>query len=454
MSIFSKIKELIGRVFGRNEIMQRYGTGTVLSGDTQIAIELWRDMYEGKAPWISKKKGVVSLRLEQGITREFANTAISEMTVSVSDQALSSTLMKALETLNENFQRGLATGAMIIKPLGENNVQYLSQDEFIPVAYDAAQMLTSVIFPEVKKVGDREYLIRLEFHVLDERGLTITNRAFRSPSPDSLGKEIELSSVPKWADIAEGVTYPGVTRPVYGYYVNPIDNTFDERRGGVSVFESAKQLIERADKQFGRLDWEFESGERAIHVDETALRPVRDKNGIRFEMPKLNERLYRGVNLSGGANGEDFFKEFSPTLRQADFVAGLEQYKREIEFVVGLAYGDLSNPQAVAKTATEVLVSKERKFNATAAIQKKLRVCLDGLVYALAFWGAKTTVNYNFVCDFEDSILVDDETRRNQDRQDVAIGAMQLWEYRMKWYHEDEETAKRMVSDTVDVVEE
>lgn len=454
MSIFSKIKELIGRVFGRNEIMQRYGTGTALSGDMQTNIERWRSMYEGKAPWISEKKGVVSLRLEQGITREFANIAISEMTVSVSDKKLSETLERSLSSLNENFQRGLATGAMIIKPLGVDGVQYLSQDEFIPVAYDAAQMLTSVIFPEVKKVGDREYLIRLEFHVLDERGLTITNRAFRSSSPDSLGKEIELSSVPEWADIAEGVTYPGVTRPVYGYYVNPIDNTSDERRGGISVFEGATELIKRADRQFGRLDWEFESGERAIHVDETALRPIRNKNGIHFELPKLNERLYRGVNLSGSANGEDFFKEFSPALRQTDFVAGLEEYKREIEFVVGLAYGDLSNPQNVAKTATEVLVSKERKFNAVDAIQKKLRVCLDGLVYALAFWNAKTTVNYNFVCDFEDSILVDDETRRNQDRQDVSMGAMPLWEYRMKWYHEDEATAKRMVSDMADVVEE
>lgn len=453
MKIFEKLKGLIYKVFGRNEIAKRYGTEAAISGDMQSAIERWRNMYEGKAPWINEKKGIISLHLEQGIVREFANISISEMKLSVSDVRLSDVLTKALVTLNENFQRGLATGAMIIKPLGDGSVQYLSQDEFIPVAYDANKMLTSVIFPEVKKIGEREYLIRLEFHVLDERGLTITNRAFRSSSPDSLGKEIELSDVPEWANIAEGVTYPGVKRPVYGYYVNPIDNTFDERKGGVSVYESATKLIKRADIQFGRLDWEFESGERAIHVDETALRPVRDINGIHFEMPKLNERLYRGVNLSGGANGEDFFKEFSPSLRQSDFISGLEEYKRAIEFVVGLAYGDLSNPQAVAKTATEVLVSKERKYNAVDAIQKKLRVCIEGLTYALAFWLGRTTVNYDFVCDFEDSILTDDETRRSQDRQDVAIGAMPLWEYRMKWYHEDEKTARKMVSDVADVIE-
>lgn len=452
MKILEKLKGLIYKVFGRNEITQKYGTQAAFGSDMQSAIERWRNMYEGNAPWISRKKGVVSLRLEQGVVREFANIAISEMTLSVSDEKISEVLKKAVALLPENFQRGLATGAMVIKPLGDGGVQYLSQDEFIPVAYNAEQMLTSVIFPEIKKAGERDYLIRLEFHVLDEKGLTITNRAFRSSSSDSLGKEIELSAVPEWANIAEGVTYPGVTRPVYGYYVNPIDNTFDEQRGGVSVFENAAELIKRADIQFGRLDWEFESGERVIHVDETALRPVRDRNTIRFEMPKLNERLYRGVNISGG-NGEDFFKEYSPALRQSDFIAGLEEYKRAIEFVCGLAYGDLSNPQAVAKTATEVLVSKERKYNAVDAIQKKLRVCLEGLTFALAFWLGRTTVNYEFVCDFEDSILTDDETRRNQDRQDVAIGAMPLWEYRMKWYHEDEETARKMVSDVADVIE-
>ena len=39
-------------------------------------------------------------------------------------------------------------------------------------------------------------------------------------------------------------------------------------------------------------------------------------------------------------------------------INGLENYFRQIEFVVGLAFGDLSNPQSVDKTATEVKASK------------------------------------------------------------------------------------------------
>ena len=61
---------------------------------------------------------------------------------------------------------------------------------------------------------------------------------------------------------------------------------------------------------------------------------------------------------------------------------------------------------------------------------------------------------YELSVNFEDSILADDETKRASDRQDVSMGIMPLWEYRMKWYGEDEETAKKMTSDsTAEVIE-
>lgn len=44
---------------------------------------------------------------------------------------------------------------------------------------------------------------------------------------------------------------------------------------------------------------------------------------------------------------------------------------------------------------------------------------------------------------FEDSYIIDKESERERDRQDVRDGFMQKWEYRMKWFGEDEETAKR-----------
>ena len=60
---------------------------------------------------------------------------------------------------------------------------------------------------------------------------------------------------------------------------------------------------------------------------------------------------------------------------------------------------------------------------------------------------------YEFNCNFHDSILTDEETQRRQDKEDVAAGIMQPWEYRAKWYGEDEETAKEMVGVSAEVSE-
>lgn len=135
------------------------------------------------------------------------------------------------------------------------------------------------------------------------------------------------------------------------------------------------------------------------------------------------------------------------------FRRGLEEYKREIEFNVGLAYGDLSDAQEVDKTATEVLASKTRKYNRVTAIQSKLEECLNGFVNALAFYNGSYMSGVEFTCEFNDSILADEESERQQDRQDVSMGVMSLLEYRMKWYNEDEETAKSKIPEQNQVME-
>ena len=131
----------------------------------------------------------------------------------------------------------------------------------------------------------------------------------------------------------------------------------------------------------------------------------------------------------------------------------MNQFLRQLEFNVSLSYGDLSDVTDVDKTATEAKIAKKRKYNMVSAIQENLKDCLEDLVYALAFYNAKLHSGYEVNGTFKDSILVDDETERQNDRADVSLGAMQLWEYRMKHYAEDEETAKKMVAQQADVIE-
>ncbi len=444
MGFLQKMKGMIGKLFAVRDIQSALGIEIAMSQEMMNQIDLWSRMYAGRAPWIGND--VSSLRLESAVCRELSNITLSEMTAKVSNDALDGLFHRSVRDIAIAFQEGLASGAMIIKPLGEDKVQFVSQNAFIPVEYDVRGVPLKVIFPEFKQLGENRHYTRLEFHSLDrENGLTITNKAYFSTSKSTLGREVSLDSVKEWANLQESIRYPLMKRNAFGYYRNPIRNTIDGSPAGVSVFENAAQIIRKCDIQFGRLDWEFESGERAVHVSPSAIKA----DGT---LPKLNRRLYRAVDVDVGKD-EEIFKEYSPQLRQTDLIAGLEEYKRNIEFETGLSYGDISNPQTVDKTATEIKASKKRKFDTVTAIQNNLKNCLDDYVYALAFWNGLTGSGYEFVCDFKDSILADDESERAQDRQDVSMGVMRLEEYRSKWYGETLETARASLPDTAQVIE-
>lgn len=441
MQFLNYLKGVWQRLFPLKDIKQALGIKPAITDDMLSSIELWQNCFSGNAPWLNDD--VISLRLEQAITREFANITLNEMTASVSNDKLQKIFETATEDLNSELQSGLATGAMVIKPLGGDKVQYISANAFVPIEFDARHRLVKVIFPEFKKIGDN-YYTRLEYHSLDkDKGLTITNTAYVSASEGQLGREIPLAAVDEWASLPNAVTYPAMLRPAFGYFRTPIKNTIDGSSCGVSVYANDINLIRKIDTQFGRLDWEFESGERAIHVDAAAFK----KEGTE----KLNKRLYKAVDVDLGDN--ELFKDFSPAIRQSDITDGLNTYLRRLEFSVGLAYGDLSDPDTVAKTATEILSAKNRKYNTVSAIQKQLKYCLDDLVYALAFYNSLATSGYTFVCDFKDSILTDEQTERTQDIQDLSLGIMRPDEYRMKWYGEDEKTAKKNLPQASEVVD-
>jgi A118 family predicted phage portal protein len=441
MGLINFAKGVWGRLFPIKDIRTALGVTPAISQTMVSKIERWYNCYAGKAYWLDDDKNIISLRLEKAITREFSNIVLNEMTAKVSLPALDEIFSTALKNINEELQKGLATGAMIIKPLGEDKVQFVSQRNFVPVEYDERGRLLKVVFVEYKTINDK-YYTRLEYHDLHPtKGLTITNTAYESISVSALGRRIPLEKVDEWANLESEISYPLMLRPAFGYYRNPIDNTIDGSPVGISIFENALHNIRLADIQFGRLDWEFESGERFIHANETLL-----KDG---QLAKGRDRLYHYVD----SDDENLLQEFSPVFRQSDLISGLEEYKRNIEFSVGLSYGDISNPQTVAKTATEIKSAKDRKYNTVTAIQKNLKDCLEDLVYALAFFNSMATKKYDFVCDFKDSILTDEDTERQRDIQDLNLGILRPEEYRAKWYSEDAKTALNNLPKSADVIE-
>lgn len=450
--MFSGIRRFlkgIVKMFGYMTLKQVIGKDIALSDKMIDAINNWKRMLNGEADWITDY--ITSLGIEEGICREFADCALAEMETSVSNERLDKIYQKNIVSLNENLQEGLALGSFVLKPLGGTAAEFVSADKIIPINFKDDGKPNDIAFLTMKKVGDTDYFTRFERHYFVNGNLTIENKCFHSQTANDIGLPCDLEAVEEWENIEPGpITYPGMNRMDFGFYRNPIKNKIDGSTCGVSIFDSATDIIKKADIQGARLDWEYESGERAIHVDNRALK--QDKSTGRFGMSKLNKRLYRGMNLEAGKD-QELLKEYSPEMRDEAFKRGLEEYKREIEFSVGLAYGDLSNAQEVAKTATEIKASKNRKYNRVTAIQNNLYDCLEDFVAGLAFYNSMLNSGYEFSCKFNDSILTDEETERQQDRQDVSMGVMSHLEYRMKWYNEDEETAKKMLPEQNQIME-
>ena len=450
--MFSGIRRFlkgIVKMFGYMTLKQVIGKDIALSDKMIDAINNWKRMLNGEADWITDY--ITSLGIEEGICREFADCALVEMETSVSNERLDKIYQNNIVSLNENLQEGLALGSFVLKPLGGTAAEFVSADKIIPISFGDDGKPNDIAFLTVKKVGDTDYFTRFERHYFVNGNLTIENKCFHSQTANDIGLPCNLEAVEGWENIEPGpITYPGMNRMDFGFYRNPIKNKIDGSTCGISIFDSATDMIKKADIQGARLDWEYESGERAIHVDSRALK--QDKTTGRFGMSKLNKRLYRGMDLEAGKD-QELLKEYSPEMRDESFKRGLEEYKREIEFSVGLAYGDLSNAQEVAKTATEIKASKNRKYNRVTAIQNNLYDCLEDFVAGLAFYNSMLNSGYEFSCKFNDSILTDEETERQQDRQDVSMGVMSHLEYRMKWYNEDEETAKKMLPEQNQVME-
>ena len=427
------------RMFGYTTLKTIAGKDITLS-DTMInAINDWKNMMNGQAHWITDY--IKSLKIEDGICREFADAVLIEMETNVSNERLDKIYQKAIADLNENLQEGLGLGSMVIKPLPSGGTEFIAADKFIPISFGDDGRPTDIGFLTVKRVGENDYYTRFERHYFVNGNLTVENKCYHSQDPSDIGQMCGLEEIPEWSDINPGpVTYPGMQQMDFGYFRNPIKNRIDGSACGVSIFESARELIRKTDIQGARLDWEYESGERAIHVDNRALK--KDGKTGQLGMPKLNKKLYRGLNLEAGKDNE-LLKEYSPTMRDEAYNRGLEKYLREIEYNVGLAYGDLSDVQQVEKTAAEIKTSKARKYNRVGSIQSKLKDCLEDFAAGLAFYNGLYTSGYEFMCNFNDSILTDEETERQQDRQDVSMGVMSHLEYRMKWYNEDEAAAAK-----------
>lgn len=449
---FTKMLGLITKVLNQDADTQ---VDVCLTSQMASAIELWTAMYENSAPWLDRKT-VKSAQIPAAIASEVARLVTLEMKSEITGGAAAAYLdqdyqKKVLADLRRYVEYGCAKGGLILKPYMTKTgiaIQYVQADNFFPLSFDDSGRILQCVFVEQFRKGKKIYT-RLEVHALRDDMIHITNRAFVATNDYSLGTEIGVSSVDRWSELVPELSLAGADRLLFGYFKVPMANAEDSDSPlGVSVYSRAPELIEEADRRYSNICWEYEGTQLAVHIAESLLRYNPELG--KFDYPGGKERLYRNVNYATGAADKPLIDTFSPEIRDTALLNGFNAQLRLIEFACCLAYGTLSDPQSVDKTATEIKVSKQRSYTFVSDTQMALQRALEDLVYAMNFWA----VLYSFVPPgndyqvsfvWDDSIIVDAEAERQTDRQDVAMGVMSLAEYRSKWYGETlEEAAKNL----------
>lgn len=443
-----RIGQVIRKMLGREKIKDAIGVEVAVSDKMANEIDLWAKMYKNEPPW--KEKNIKLCGLPAAIAGEFARLVTLELKTEVTgNDFINEEYQAVVSDIRKYTEYACAKGGLAMKPYaseGHIEVDMVQADRFFPTKFNSRGEVTAAVFAESLTVGKKVYT-RLEYHQHEGTMYHINNKAFVKQDLDNvevLGKEVPLTAVPEWANLQEEVTLKNVKMPLFAYFKIPNANNVDDTSPlGVSVYFRAINDIKEADNQWTRLLWEFEGSELAIDADITLFK--KDDKG-NYEFPKGKDRLFRMMDLDDNA---EKYKVFAPAIRDENLINGFNAILRRIEFNVGLAYGTLSDPNTVDKTAEEIKASKQRSYSTVSDIQKSLQTALEQLVYAMDVMaqlsGLSGRKKYEMSFDWDDSIVIDKEQELASMQQDAVAGFIRKELYVAAKYGVSEEEALKMM---------
>lgn len=424
------------------------------SDEMTAAIKLWADMYADCPPW--KSEYVHSLNIPAIIASKTAKAVTLEAKITVDGSVradyINAQLKPTFDNIRQLTELMAAKGGMIFKPYiddGDVIVDCIHAGAFFPTSYNSNGDIIGGVFIAQKTIGKTIYT-RLEQHRFTDEICTITNKAYRSERIGELGVQCSLSAIDEWKSLQDKTTIHNLKKPLFAYLKMPLANNIESNSPlGVSIYSRAAETIEQLDKQYSRLLWEFEGGELAIHANEDLFLPKVDGRKGEKELPNGNKRLYRIVD--GEIKGRNFFEVFSPTLRDISFLNGFNVLLKQIETQCGFAFGMLSDPQSVDKTATEVMQSKQEFYSTVVDIQKALEKAIDSLAYSIDALATAARLapsgSYHIAYCWDDSIVVDKEQKKALFWQYVTAGKFPMWKYLVEFDGYTEEEAKKLSSE-------
>ena len=394
------------------------------SAEMKAAIRKWYDLYFQA---VSNEDTDSCQKIPYTIVRKLTKTAFSEYAVSSKDEFVSGVLDALNKKKEYAMQMALIGGECGLKPIRTDNgfrFAVVSRPNVLVFARDGDGNITDIGTAE-HCVNGRYYYTLLERRTVGPGGyLTIENKLYRSNSENALGQSVALTELPQYADLPDQYTFAKPMDSVgIAWLKTPIANCVDGSQDGVSVYASAIGLIENINRNEAQINGEFERGKSRIIVSGDMLEF--DETGKR---KKLSADVFTAVDEAPEDIGITIF---SPAFREQSYLALKTEYLRNVENVIGLKRGLLSEVEAAERTATEV-TSSEGDYNLTIiefqkmwedALREAVRLCgILGQMYRVP--GAHEVDDDSIVVDWGNGVLFDEEKTWADYKDMVASGLL------------------------------
>lgn len=437
----------------------------------------WYRVYRGASRY--ERCHRKSLGMAKKISEDIADLLLNEkVKITIKDEATAKFVNAVLEDANFNVQaneyqeRKAACGTVAYVPYltnlvldeegnavsGDVKINYVVAKNIYPTAWENSRV-TECVFLFEKTYQRKKYANFQYHHLLPFTDPDTGEESFQyvidnsvALCSDGTGRELtpeEWNQIPSFAGLAARIE-TGSDQPQFVIDKLNIANNVDEddtNPMGVSIFANAVDVLAKIDLEYDSYANEFTLGRKRIFVAPEMLgtqdgSPVFDPNdSVFYQLP------------------EDYFKdthealhESNPALRVAEHEQAINNDLNLLSFKVGFGTQYYRFDRGNVATATQVISENSDMYRTICKHEIILEDVLKDLVRIIIRLGKASghtglVENTDIAISFDDSIIEDSSAERQEDRNDVAMGAMSLAEYRAKWYGETEEVAATKLPD-------
>ncbi|MBR4672071.1 MAG: hypothetical protein IKO78_02580 [Bacilli bacterium] len=307
-------------------------------------------------------------------------------------------------------------------------------------------------------VIDNKKVSYIELHQLTDEGYKISNIYL-----DEDGKEVFKEGV-----LTEYETKSNI--PLFSILEPPKVNSIENNNGlGMSVYADALPQIEATDITYNNFVMDFYLGGKKVFYNKKIVgtKQVKTKKedgtyDVR-EVPVYPDDVTKqqwkvvGDGMEN-INDNPLIHEYNPELRVSEDKDGIQFALDILSFKTGFGTKYYQFNGSTVVTATQYmgdrqdLVQNAKKYRDNLNEFSK-NIVRASLLIGRMLLGEKVTEDCNVKIANVDGFLTDTESLKEQYRQEIAMGIRQRWEYRMKFFGEDEKTAKEIINDDLDNVD-